>query len=226
MTNAPDTVTYSGCSCTKEDACTGTCDAATECVPNGSKGPYGTALSKPFTAKQGEDYNISFDMYVGLNPAEGQAGFLESFTVKLVTEAKSNLEPLATMVCHATECDVGQASNPNLADPCKSGVNFQYPGCSDPKIPPSGDYGKWIHYSFKLSDLICGTGGSIQETFINTVNAIPCGGNPDPKCGTKDFQPEAKVAIWDHSYNCGQGLMIDNLVIAKLCSGWPETCSQ
>ena len=35
-------------------------------------------MSKPFTAKQGEDYNISFDMYVGLNPAEGQARTLSA----------------------------------------------------------------------------------------------------------------------------------------------------
>lgn len=73
--------------CIKFDVCVGMCDVVIECMLVGFNfGFGGIVLSKLFLVKQGEDYIIFFDMYVGFNLVEGVLGLLEVFILKLLIE--------------------------------------------------------------------------------------------------------------------------------------------
>ena len=144
-----------------------------------------------------------------LSVSEGPSGSLEGFTVKLIlpTEAVGDLE-LVTLVCHAQECD-----DLLTFDPCKSGVNFDYPGCPDEDS--KGGYGEWNKYSFKVSDVFCGAKEeSIVQTFLESL-----GSN-----GSVDVFVELSMTTLDGADNCGSGLYVDSLQWSEVCLGWDGTC--
>jgi hypothetical protein len=208
--------TYSGCTCEDVNACDFQC-LIDECIPSEiGSGPTGSAKTQDFLVKKGFDYEISFDIFADLNVDEGPIGAFEEFTVRLMTDVFGTDTEMAKLVCHAGICDVGKAGNPGVTDPCTSGVNFQYPGCTSADDPVNGDYKKWKKYSFKLSDVLCGLEGSIPQTFINTLMTGAAGEN--------QFKLQVDFHANDHFGNCGQGLYFDNLVFAQLCDGWPAQC--
>ncbi|HIA01706.1 MAG TPA: hypothetical protein EYN66_07315 [Myxococcales bacterium] len=207
---------YSGCTCGEVNACDGDC-LISECFPSEfGSGPAGTAKTAAFTVKKGVDYEISFDLFADLNVAEGSIGALEEFTVRLMTDVLGQDTELATLVCHAGKCDVGQTANPGVTDPCTSGVNFQYPGCGSATDPVNGDYKKWKKYSFKLSEILCGLEASVPQTFINSLF--------NGASGENQFKLQVDFHANDHFGNCDQGLYLDELVFAQLCDEWPSQC--
>ncbi len=208
---------YSSCVCTSPAAIGHVCDAfaedgcdAVDCqTETGQPSPAGKARSPNFKLDKGKDYTVSFFMNPDLSVSEGPSGSLEGFTVKLIlpTEAVGDLE-LVTLVCHAQECD-----DLLTFDPCKSGVNFDYPGCPDEDS--KGGYGEWNKYSFKVSDVFCGAKEeSIVQTFLESL-----GSN-----GSVDVFVELSMTTLDGADNCGSGLYVDSLQWSEVCLGWDGTC--
>jgi hypothetical protein len=196
--------TYSGCVCASQESCSGECEL-NECVV-----PKGAATSPPFTIQSGKDYELSLSLFADLSIQEGYLGWTENFTVKLLTQTPSGVETLATVLCHAGECDVP-------GDICASGVNFTYPGCGDNptevangNITNYGDYGHWVTKSVSLSDVLCGLNTSIAQTFVQTLQLT----------GTNTFWVEIFFKANDNFDNCGTGLYIDDLVLSETCSDW------
>ena len=203
--------TYSSCTCDATDegpVC------ATGCPVNpgfcetesGKAAPGGKVKSKPFTMKKGQDYTLDFSMFVDLATAEGDTGFAESFTVKLMRDGGmlGDVEML-TLVCHASICD-----SPDF-DPCKSGINFEYPLCLGASDP--GHYQKWNDYSFKMSELLCDSTGSVVESFLETLNA-----------GQAEFFLQVEVKLLDNLNNCDSGVYLDAVSLNNECIGWDGVC--
>jgi len=198
--------TYSGCTCSSLDACSGDC-ALNECVV-----PEGKATSPPFVIQYGKDYMMSLDLFADLSVKEGYLGWTENFTVKLLAQTPSGISPMATLVCHAGECDVP-------GDICASGINFTYPGCGDNPIDVAnglisnyGDYGHWVSKSFSLSEVLCSVNNSIAATFVQTLKTT----------GTNTFWLEVNFKANDNFDNCGTGLYVDNLVLSETCVDWGQ----
>ena len=117
---------------------------------------------------------------------------------------------VATLVCHAGECDVGFPPNA-----CNSGVNFEYPGCNN----PIGDYDKWLDYSFAMSDVLC-AGGPFAQTLINTVK----------QTGQATLYLQVAMETNSNAGNCKEGLIIDDIRFDETCANedgtaaWDNTC--
>jgi hypothetical protein len=172
--------------------------------------PQGVATSPPFIIQSGKDYELSLSLFADLSLKEGYLGWTENFTVKLLTQTPSGVDTLATVLCHAGECDVP-------GDICGSGVNFTYPGCGDNptevangNITNYGDYGHWVTKTVSLSDVLCGLNTSIAQTFVQTLQIT----------GTNTFWVEIFFKANDNFDNCGTGLYVDDLVLSETCNDW------
>jgi hypothetical protein len=204
---------YSSCSCGDPNACDGQCLPSECALVSGLSSPASVATSPPFTLEANKDYTINFSLYAGLNLDEGPLGFAEAFTVKLVIDDPidpSDKLAVATLVCHAGECDVGFPPNA-----CSSGVNFEYPSCND----PVGDYDKWLDYSLDMSDVLC-SGGPFAQTLINTVK----------QNGSATLYLQVSMATNNNAGNCKEGLIIDDVRFDETCANedgtpaWNNTC--
>lgn len=200
---------YSTCTCASDEACNGVC-LPDEC----GAAPEGIATSPEFEMDLNSDYEISFSLFADLDIDEGSVGFVEAFQIKLLWDSGPpyGVQEVATLVCHAGICDKVVDGS---IDPCVSGKNFKYPGCAD---DPSGDYGKWVDYKFKLSDVLCTAAQSngTAETFIATLATD----------GAASFHISAEFKSLDNTNNCNSGLYVDDVQFAELCDGWDAKCSE
>ena len=199
---------YSSCSCTPASgqSCDGSCPIGDCTLPSGATEPAGAILSPVLTVKEGEDYDLRFALRPELSVDEGSVGFVEDFSVELMYQSGTGLVSVATLVCHGNKCD-----DPGF-DPCKSGINFKYPGCLGEGDP--GDYGAWRDYEFKLSDVLCSANNAFAQTFLGTVAVL----------GEAQFQLKVSFKTVNNADNCGAGLFFDEFSYDRLCTGWDATC--
>ncbi len=195
---------YSGCLqslCGGANACDGLSCPESACVL-----PQGTIRSPDITVNYGKDYNFKFGLRADLNLEEGALGSLEQFRVRVMGyDGKGAPIELATLVCHDATC--------STADPCASGVNFRYPGCAS--YEPTGDYGKWLPFSFKLSETLCKGGTPLAESFVNYL--------ADQKSTGKVFF-QVDFSSVDNYKNCGAGLFVDDVQVQERCEPWLAVC--
>ena len=201
---------YSSCECTADDACDGGCTPAQCLTESGQSSPAGETRSPALSVKKGSDYSVEFSLRPELSLDEGPYGFLEGFTVKLIWESGVGDQTLATLVCHAAECDV-------LGNPCASGINFDYPTCGGPSAV--GDYSQWTDYSFVLSEVLCAEAATnaAANSFISSLNALPAG-------STLPLRLAVSMSTSDNVDNCEEGLFLDEVRFAHLCTDWTGVC--
>jgi hypothetical protein len=199
---------YSSCNCTPASgqSCDGNCPISDCTLPSGATEPAGSILSPLMTVKEGEDYRLRFALRPELSVDEGSVGFVEDFSVELMYQSGTGLVSVATLVCHGSKCDDAGF------DPCKSGVNFKYPGCLGAGDP--GDYGAWREYDFAISEILCSANNPFAETFLGTVAAA----------GQAQFQLKISFKTVNNADNCGAGLFFDEFSYDRLCTGWDATC--